>query len=103
MKMLRCLFVVAMLALGMDAVAIAGEVAVAGETVAGLPLHVKTLAPGVIRVWLGDYVSSTGTVAVATDGGLVVIDTTGDPAVDAELRHVIARELGRDDFKVLIN
>ena len=71
--------------------------------VAGLPLHVTTLAPGAIRVWLGDYVSSTGTVAIATDDGLVVIDTTGAPKVDAQLRRVIARELGRDDFKVLIN
>jgi len=98
MKTASRMFMVATLVLGIGAAANA-----ASEMVAGLPLHVKTLAPGVIRVWLGDHVSSTGTVAIATDDGLVVIDTTGDPQVDAQLRRVIARELGRDDFKYLIN
>lgn len=73
------------------------------DVVAGLPVHVQKLAPGVIRIWTGDHISSTATVAVATDGGLVIIDTLGFPAIDAELRKIIARELGRDDFKVLIN
>lgn len=73
------------------------------DVVAGLPVHVQKLAPGVIRIWTGDHVSSTATVAVATDGGLVIIDTLGYPAVDVELRRIIARELGRDDFKYLIN
>lgn len=93
----------AMLVLGISFVATAGAAQAAGEMVAGLPLHVRTLAPGAIRVWVGDHVSSTGTVAIATDDGLVVIDTTGDPKVDAQLRRVIARELGRDDFRYLIN
>ena len=75
----------------------------AAETVAGLPLHVKRLTPNVIRVWVGDYISSTATVAFATSNGIVVVDTIGVPKVDAELRKVIARELRRSDFKVLIN
>lgn len=75
----------------------------AAETVAGLPLHVHRFAAGAIRVWIGDHVSSTGVVAIPTAKGIVVIDTTGDPAVDRELRRVIARELGRDDFALLIN
>src|SRR5512143_2315032 len=77
--------------------------AVAAEEVAGLPLHVQRLNPATVRVWTGDYVSSTATVAIATDKGIVVVDTTGIPKVDAELRKVIARELGRSDFTVLIN
>jgi glyoxylase-like metal-dependent hydrolase (beta-lactamase superfamily II) len=77
--------------------------AVAAEEVAGLPLHVQRLNPATVRVWTGDYVSSTATVAISTDKGIVVVDTTGIPKVDAELRKVIARELGRNDFKVLIN
>ncbi|MBU2500411.1 hypothetical protein KJ682_03675, partial [bacterium] len=44
----------------------------AAETVAGLPLHVQQLDPGVIRVWIGDHISSTATVAVATNKGLVI-------------------------------
>ena len=75
----------------------------AAETVAGLPLHVQRFDSGAIRVWTGDHVSSTGVVAIATSEGIVVIDTTGDPTVDRELRQVIARELGRDDFAMLIN
>ena len=76
---------------------------VAAETVAGLPLHVQRLNPATVRVWIGDYVSSTATVAIATEKGIVVVDTEGIPKVDAQLRSVIARELKRDDFKILIN
>ncbi|MBU8871450.1 MAG: MBL fold metallo-hydrolase [Gemmatimonadales bacterium] len=73
------------------------------ETVAGLPLHIQKFDSGAIRVWIGDHISSTATVAFATEEGLVIIDTTGNPEVDGELRRVIARELARDDFKILIN
>jgi glyoxylase-like metal-dependent hydrolase (beta-lactamase superfamily II) len=75
----------------------------AAEQVAGLPLHVKRLNPNTIRLWVGDYSSSTAIVAFSTSKGIVVVDTTGNPKVDALLRKVIARELGRSDFKLLIN
>lgn len=75
----------------------------AAETVAGLPLHIQPLGEGVIRVWIGDHISSTATTAFATARGVIVVDTTGNPEVDRELRRVIARELGRDDFTTLIN
>ncbi|HPF71201.1 MAG TPA: MBL fold metallo-hydrolase [Candidatus Krumholzibacteria bacterium] len=83
--------------------AFAAAAAAAAETVAGLPLHIHRFDSGAIRVWIGDHVSSTGVVAIPTAKGIVVIDTTGDPAVDRELRRIIARELGRDDFVMLIN
>jgi glyoxylase-like metal-dependent hydrolase (beta-lactamase superfamily II) len=73
------------------------------EEIAGLPLHVQRLDPGTIRLWLGDSISSTATVAFATEKGIVVVDTFGIPEIDAQLRPVIARELGRSDFRVLIN
>ncbi len=75
----------------------------AAESVAGLPLHVQTLAPGAVRVWAGDHVSSTAVCAVATKKGIVVIDTTNIPKLDEAFRKVIARELGRNDFAYLIN
>ena len=75
----------------------------AAETVAGLPLHVQTIAPGAVRVWVGDHVSSTAVSAIATRKGIVVIDTTNLPQLDEAFRKVIARELGRDDFRFLIN
>jgi glyoxylase-like metal-dependent hydrolase (beta-lactamase superfamily II) len=73
------------------------------ETVEGLPLHVKTIAPGALRVWVGDYVSSTAVCAIATKKGIVVIDSTDIPKLDQAFRKIIARELGRSDFKYLIN
>jgi len=73
------------------------------ETVAGLPVHIQKFESGAIRVWIGDHISSTAIVAIPTEKGLVIIDTTGNPKVDRELRRIIARELGRDDFTTLIN
>ncbi len=73
------------------------------ESVAGLPLHVRTLAPGVVRAWVGDYVSSTAVTAIATEKGIVVIDTTDIPRLDQAFRAIFARELGRNDFKYVIN
>jgi glyoxylase-like metal-dependent hydrolase (beta-lactamase superfamily II)/ubiquinone/menaquinone biosynthesis C-methylase UbiE len=71
--------------------------------VAGLPLHIEKLSDRVIRLWVGDYQSTTAVVALSTDKGIVVIDTTDQPGADAQLRRIIADELGRDDFKYLIN
>ena len=73
------------------------------ETVEGLPLHIAKIEPGVIRLWVGDYVSSTAVTAISTAKGIVVIDTTEFPAVDRAFRDIIARELGRTDFRYLIN
>ena len=75
----------------------------AADEVAGLTLHVERIDPAAVRVWLGDATSSTAVVAFATTKGIVVVDTLGFPKVDRKLRKIIARELGRDDFAVLIN
>ncbi len=75
----------------------------AAESVAGLPVHVQKLGEGVVRVWVGDFISSTATVAFATQKGILVVDTTGNPTIDRGLRRIIARELGRDDFTTLVN
>ena len=56
-----------------------------------------------IRLWVGDHISSTSIMAFATTKGIVVVDTFGVPEIDTELRRVIARELGRSDFAYLIN
>jgi glyoxylase-like metal-dependent hydrolase (beta-lactamase superfamily II) len=73
------------------------------EEISGLPLHLQRLGPDTVRLWLGDSVSTTSIVAFATEKGIVVVDTFGVPEVDTQLRRVIARELGRSDFRVLIN
>ncbi len=53
------------------------------EEIAGLPLHVSKIDDGVIRLWLGDHISSTAIVAFATEKGIVVVDTFGVPEIDA--------------------
>jgi glyoxylase-like metal-dependent hydrolase (beta-lactamase superfamily II) len=75
----------------------------AAETVEGLPLHVQKIGPEAIRVWVGDHVSSTAVCAFATQKGIVVIDSTEIPTLDQAFRKRIAKELGRNDFKYLIN
>ena len=55
----------------------------AAEEIAGLSLHIEKLAPKVVRIWVGDHVSSTATTAIATSRGIVVIDTLGCPKIDA--------------------
>jgi glyoxylase-like metal-dependent hydrolase (beta-lactamase superfamily II) len=76
---------------------------VAAESIEGLPLHVQKIEPGVVRVWVGDHVSSTAVCAIATKKGIMVIDTTNIPKLDQAFRKLIAKELGRSDFKYLIN
>jgi glyoxylase-like metal-dependent hydrolase (beta-lactamase superfamily II) len=85
------------------ALLILGCVAVAGDTVNGLPLHIEKLSDNAIRLWVGDYISSTAVSALSTDKGIVVIDATESPSLDKQFRKIIARELGRDDFVYLIN
>ena len=76
---------------------------VQAEEIFGLPLHLKKTGDNAIRLWVGDYISSTAVNALATDKGIVVIDTTRTPSLDAAFRKIIARELGRNDFKYVIN
>lgn len=74
-----------------------------GETVNGLTLHLKKISDHAIRLWVGDYVSSTAVSALNTQKGVVVIDTTQCPTIDGHFRKIIAREFNRNDFIYLIN
>lgn len=73
------------------------------DEVSGLPIHVKKIDKDVIRLWAGDHFSATVVTAIATEKGIVVIDTTQSPRIDAAFREIIAREFGRSDFRYLIN
>jgi glyoxylase-like metal-dependent hydrolase (beta-lactamase superfamily II) len=85
------------------AVLLAVSATAGAEEIAGLQLHVEKLGDDATRVWLGDYAPTTTVIAFGTDMGIVVVDTFGAPKVDAEIRKIIARELGRNDFAYLIN
>jgi glyoxylase-like metal-dependent hydrolase (beta-lactamase superfamily II) len=79
------------------------SIALTAGTINGLPVHVKKLSDNAIRLWVGDYVSSTAVCALKTDKGIVVIDTTQCPEVDKQFRKIIAKKFGRNDFVMLIN
>lgn len=68
-----------------------------------LPLHQKRLSEKVLIVWTCDYMQSIASVALATEKGIVVIETSLIRSHDARIRQVIEKEFGRNDFKYLIN
>ena len=68
-----------------------------------LPLHQKRLSDKVLIVWVCDYMQSIATVALATEKGIVVIETSLIRAHDARIRQAIEKEFRRNDFKYLIN
>jgi len=68
-----------------------------------LPLHQKRLSEKVLIVWIGDYMQQIATVALATEKGIVVIETSLIRAHDARIRKTIEKEFGRKDFKYVIN
>jgi glyoxylase-like metal-dependent hydrolase (beta-lactamase superfamily II) len=78
-------------------------VSIVAQTINGLPLHVKKLSDNAIRLWVGDYISSTAVCALNTDKGIVVIDTTQCPELDKQFRKIISKKFGRSDFVYLIN
>jgi len=68
-----------------------------------LPLHQERLSEKVITVWTSDYMQTIAVVALATEKGMVVIETSLSRTNDARIRRVIEKAFGRDDFKYLIN
>lgn len=68
-----------------------------------LPLHQKRWSDKVLFVGVCDYMQTIATVALATEKGIVVIETSLIRAHDARIRKVIEKEFGRNDFKYLIN
>ena len=79
------------------------SVSVVGQTINGLPVHIKKLSDNAIRLWVGDYISSTAVCALKTDKGIVVIDTTQCPEVDKHFRKIIAKNFNSNNFVYLIN
>jgi glyoxylase-like metal-dependent hydrolase (beta-lactamase superfamily II) len=68
-----------------------------------LPLHQKRFSEKVLIVWMGDAMQTIATVALATEKGIVVIETSLIRVHDERIRQVIEKEFGRSDFKYLIN
>jgi glyoxylase-like metal-dependent hydrolase (beta-lactamase superfamily II) len=68
-----------------------------------LAIHTRRLSDRVLVVWPGDHAQTTTMIAIASEQGIVVVDTESSWSVTAEIRDVIAREFQRDDFAFVIN
>lgn len=84
-------------------VSVFSMIVIAEAKEAGLPLHQKRFSDRVLIVWAGDAMQTIATVALATEKGIVVIETSLIRAHDSGIRKVIEKEFGRSDFKYLIN
>ncbi len=70
---------------------------------AELPIHSKRLSPKAVVFWAGDHVQTTNVIVLASKKGLAVIDTNLSQAIEKRIRKAIEKELGRSDFKYIIN
>lgn len=68
-----------------------------------LEIHSKRLSDRVLLTWACHYFQGTNMAVIATDEGLVIIDTGLSPSTVRRQRDLVERELGRDDFRYLIN
>jgi glyoxylase-like metal-dependent hydrolase (beta-lactamase superfamily II) len=68
-----------------------------------LPLNQKKLSDRALVIWAGDYMQMIDVVALTTQKGIVVIETSIIRSEDARIRQVIEKKFGRKDFKYLIN
>ncbi len=68
---------------------------------AEIPVQLTRVSERVL-VLHGSYMENNVT-AIATEKGLVVVDSTGIPSTARLMRDIIRQEFGRDDFVYLIN
>ena len=97
-KFLTIVFFVSVLSVDVFAMIVNVEAAEAE-----LPLHQKRFSDRVLIVWMGDQMQTIATVALATEKGIVVIETSLIRSHDARIRQAIEKEFGRSDFKYIIN
>ena len=74
--------------------------AVAGEMIHGLPLHSSRPSENCLRLWVGDYISSTAVCALNTDRGIV---TVLDRRIISKGRTLQSRSAGRTTWCRLCN
>lgn len=68
-----------------------------------IPLNHERLTDRVLLTWACDHFQGTNMAVVVTEEGLVVIDTGLSPTTVGRQRKLVEDELGRDDFRYLIN
>ena len=68
-----------------------------------LEIYSKRLSDRVLLTWACHHFQGTNMAVVATDEGLVIIDTGLSPSTVRRQRDLVERELNRNDFRYLIN
>lgn len=68
-----------------------------------IPINHEWLTNRVLLTWACDHFQGTNMVVVTTEEGLVVVDTGLSPTTVARQRTLVEAELGRSDFRYLIN
>jgi cyclase len=75
----------------------------AGAGQEDLPLHVRRLSERVLVTWHCEHLQGTNMAVIVTAEGLVIIDTGLSPTLVGRQRSRVEAELGRSDFRYLIN
>jgi len=68
-----------------------------------IKINGKRLSDRVLLTWACDHFQGTNMAVVASEQGLVIIDTGLSPSTVQRQRELIERELGRSDFRYLLN
>lgn len=66
-------------------------------------LNLRRLGERIVVTWGCDQFQGTNMVVIATDSGLVIIDTGLSLSTVRRQRELIEKELGRSDFRFLVN
>lgn len=69
----------------------------------GVKINLRRLSDRVLVTWGCDHFQGTNMAVIITDSGLVVIDTGLSPSTVSRQRSLVEEELGRSDFRYLIN
>jgi glyoxylase-like metal-dependent hydrolase (beta-lactamase superfamily II) len=71
------------------------------QTDENIPITIQRLSDRVLI--LSETLMGNNVAAIASEKGIVVVDTSGLPSTAAKMRRIIEREFGRSDFAYVIN
>ncbi|MDH5468788.1 MAG: MBL fold metallo-hydrolase, partial [Candidatus Aminicenantes bacterium] len=71
------------------------------QTDENIPITIQRLSDRVLI--LSETLMSNNVAAIASEKGIVVVDTSGLPSTAAKMRRIIEKEFGRTDFAYIIN
>ncbi|MFC1545739.1 MBL fold metallo-hydrolase [Gemmatimonadota bacterium] len=76
---------------------------VRGQVPEDIPINSRRLSERALLTWACNHFQGTNMIVLTTSEGLVVIDTGLSPTMVRRQRTLIERELGRNDFRYILN